>query len=63
MKYPLVRDVVAEGFPVRLTFGALDIAAQSYCHWLQAPICQRDFDNAYLVADLRNRPHDDLIFG
>ncbi len=36
MSYPLVRDLAAEGIPVRLTCGVLGHSAQAYYAWLAA---------------------------
>jgi transposase InsO family protein len=63
MKYPLVRDLAAQGFAVRLTCGVLGVAAQPYYRWLKDPICQRDLDDAYLVNELVDRHRDDPTFG
>ena len=63
MKYPLVRDLAAEGFPVRLTCGVLSIAPQPYYRWLAGPICARDLDDAYLVNALVDAHRDDPPFG
>ena len=40
MKFPLVRELADEGFPVALTCGVLGFARQSYYEWLAEPICQ-----------------------
>ena len=40
MKYPLVRELAAEGFPVRLTCGVLKLAPQPYYRWLKSPVCR-----------------------
>jgi transposase InsO family protein len=63
MKYPLVRDLADEGFPVRLTCGVLNIATQPYYRWLKRPLCQRDLNDAYLVNELVDLHHDDPTFG
>ncbi len=42
MSYPLIRDLAAEGIPVRLTCGVLGHSAQAYYAWLAAPVSQRD---------------------
>lgn len=34
MSFPLVRDMAAEGFPVRLTCGVLGFSTQAYYAWL-----------------------------
>ena len=49
MKFPLVRDLAAEGFPVRLTCGVLGFTAQAYYKWLAAPVSARDLEDAYLT--------------
>ncbi len=36
MSYPLVRDLAAEGIPVRLTCGVLGCSPQAYYAWLAA---------------------------
>ena len=33
MTYPLVRELAAEGIPVRLTCGVLGFSAQGYYKW------------------------------
>jgi transposase InsO family protein len=63
MKYPLVRDLAAEGFPVRLTCGVLELAAQPYYRWLKNPVCDRDYDDAYLANELVDLHEDDPTFG
>ncbi len=47
MSYPLVRDLAAEGIPVRLTCGVLGHSPQAYYAWLAAPVSQRDLQDAY----------------
>lgn len=63
MRYPLVRDLAAEGFPVRLTCGVLKIAPQPYYRWLRDPVCRRDLDDAHLVNALVDAHRDDPTFG
>jgi putative transposase len=43
MKFPLVRDLAAEGFPVRLTCGVLGFSAQSFYKWQTKPVSTRDY--------------------
>ncbi len=38
MSYPLVRDLAAEGIPVRLTCGVLGHSPQAYYAWLSNPV-------------------------
>ena len=40
MKFPLVRDLAAEGFPVRLTCGVLGFSTQAFCKWQAKSICR-----------------------
>ena len=42
MTYPLVRDLAAEGFPVRLTCGVLGFSAQAFYAWNKNPVTLLD---------------------
>jgi putative transposase len=63
MSYPLVRDLAAEGIPVRLTCGVLGHSTQAYYAWLRQPVSQRDLDDAYLTNALIDAHGDDPEFG
>ena len=63
MSYPLVRDLAAEGFPVRLTCGVLGFSTQGYYAWLAAPVSDRDLTDAYLTNALLDAHGDDPAFG
>ena len=64
MRYPLVRDLAAEGIPVAVTCRALKFSEQGYFRWLRTPCSRRDFDNAYLTnAAVRREDRDDPAFG
>ena len=63
MSYPLVRDLAAEGFPVRLTCGVLGFSRQAYYAWLADPVSQRDLQDAYLTNALLDAHGDDPAFG
>jgi hypothetical protein len=63
MSYPLVRDVAAEGIPVRLTCGVLGHSRQAYYAWLAQPISQRELEDAYLTNALIDAHSDDPEFG
>ena len=52
MMYPLVNDLVAEGFCVAVTCGVLGFTTQAFYKWHANPICDLDLDDAYLT----NRP-------
>ena len=63
MKFPLVRELADEGFPVALTCGVLGFARQSYYEWLTDPICERDWVDAHLANELFDLHADDPPFG
>jgi len=63
MKFPLVRDLAAEGFPVRLTCGVLGFSSQAFYKWQADPVSQRDVDDAHLVNVIRDVHGDDPEFG
>jgi putative transposase len=63
MSYPLVRDLAAEGIPVRLTCGVLGHSTQAYYAWLRQPVSQRDLEDAYLTHALVQAYEDDPEFG
>ena len=63
MSYPLVRDLAAEGIPVRLTCGVLGHSPQAYYAWLARPVSPRDLQDAYLTDALIDAHGDDPEFG
>lgn len=63
MSYPLVRDLAAEGIPVRLTCGVLGHSRQAFYAWLTNPISARELQDAYLTNDLIDAHGDDPEFG
>jgi putative transposase len=63
MSYPLVRDLAAEGIPVRLTCGVLGHSTQAYYAWLSAPVSRRDLEDAYVTNALIDAHADDPEFG
>jgi transposase InsO family protein len=63
MSYPLVRDLAAEGIPVRLICGVLGHSRQAYYAWLSDPISVREFEDAYLTNALIDAHADDPEFG
>jgi putative transposase len=60
---PLVRDLAAEGFPVRLTCGLLGFSAQAFYKWNARPVSDREWENAHLVNLIRDVHADDPEFG
>ena len=63
MSYPLVRDLAAEGIPVRLTCGVLGHSRQAYYAWLAQPVSPRELEDAYLTNALVDAYDDDPEFG
>lgn len=63
MKFPLVRDLAAEGFPVRLTCGVLGFSAQAFYKWQAHPVSDRDLDDAYVTNAIVDVHADDPEFG
>jgi len=63
MKFPLVRELAAEGFPVRLTCGVLGFSAQAFYKWCSGPVSMREWDEAHLVNAIRDVHGDDPEFG
>jgi len=63
MSYPLVRDLAAEGIPVRLTCGVLGHSPQAYYAWLASPVSRRDLEDAYLTNALIDAHDEDPEFG
>ena len=63
MTYPLVRDLAAEGFPVRLACGVLGFSTQAYYAWLKQPVGDRDLEDAYVINALVDAHGDDPAFG
>ena len=63
MSYPLVRDLAAEGFSVRLACAVLGFSFQAYYAWLRQPVSDRELDEAYVVNALIDAHGDDPAFG
>jgi transposase InsO family protein len=63
MTFPLVRDLAAEGFPVRLACGVLGFSTQAYYSWLARPVSDRDLSDAYVTNALVDAHRDDPAFG
>jgi putative transposase len=63
MKYPLVRELGADGFPVTVTCRVLKFSRKNYYRWLRSPVTRRDLENAYLTNAAIDVHHDDPIFG
>jgi len=63
MTFPLVRELAADGIPVRLTCGMLGFSTQAFYKWQADPVCSRDVDDAHLVNAIRDIHEDDPEFG
>jgi len=63
MKFPLVRELAAEGIPVAVTSRVLQFSKQGYFKWLRDPCSARDRDDAYLVNAAVDVHRDDPEFG
>jgi hypothetical protein len=63
MKYPLVRELAADGFPVTVTCRVLKFSTKNYYRWLRRPATPRDLENAYLTNAAIDAHHDDPVFG
>jgi len=63
MKFPLVQELAAEGFPVRLTCGVLGFSTQAFYKWWADPVSEREWNDAHLVNVIRDVHDDDPEFG
>src|SRR5438445_10571920 len=63
MMFPLVRDLAAEGIPVRLTCGVLGFSPQAFYKWQTRPCSARDLDDAHVTNAIVDVHADDPEFG
>lgn len=63
MMFPLVRDLAAEGVPVRVTCGVLGFSPQAFYKWLRRPCSDRDWADAHAINALVDVHADDPEFG
>jgi putative transposase len=63
MKYPLVLDLAADGYPVTVTCRVLKFSKQAFYKWKKNPVTNRDWDEAHLVNVARDAHIDDPTFG
>jgi putative transposase len=63
MMFPLVRDLAAEGIPVRLTCGVLGFSPQAFYKWRARPCSPRVLEEARLVNAIVDVHADDPEFG
>jgi putative transposase len=62
MRFPLVLDLAADGFPVAVTCRALGFTPQAFYKW-HNPVSQRDRDDTHLIDAARDIHDDDPAFG
>jgi putative transposase len=63
MMFPLVRDLAAEGVPVRLACGVLGFSAQAFYKWRSRPVSDRDWADAHTLNAIVDIHADDPEFG
>jgi transposase InsO family protein len=63
MKFPLVRDLAAAGFPVRLICGVLGFSTQAFYRWQARPYSDRDWADAHTINAIVDVHADDPEFG
>src|SRR3712207_4792259 len=63
MMFPLVRDLAAVRFPVRLICGILGFSPQAYYKWLDRPVSDRDWADAHTINALLDAHGEDPEFG
>jgi putative transposase len=63
MRYPLVRDLAADGVPVAVTCRVLGFSKQAFYQWCRDPVPQRDWDEAHLINAALDIHRDDPAFG
>jgi transposase InsO family protein len=63
MMFPLVRDLAAEGIPVRLTCGVLGVSPQAFYKWRARPVSDRDWADAHTTNTIVDVHADDPEFG
>jgi transposase InsO family protein len=63
MKFPLVLDLAAEGFSVRLTCGVLGFSTQAFYKWRARPVSDRDWADAHTTNTIIDVHADDPEFG
>jgi putative transposase len=63
MSYPLVRELTAEGIPVRLTCRVLGFSPQAFYQWRANPVSDRDWSDAHVLNSIVEIHADDPEFG
>lgn len=63
MRFPLVLDLAANGFPVAVTCRVRGFTPRAFYKWRQNPVSQHDWDDAHLIEAARDIHGDDPAFG
>lgn len=63
MRYPLVLDLAADGFPVAVTCRVLGFSKQGFYRWLAAPVTDREWNDAHLINTAMDIHDADPAFG
>ena len=63
MRYPLVLDLAADGFPVAVTCRVLGFSKQGFYRWLAAPVTDREWNDAHLINTAMEIHEADPAFG
>ncbi|WP_448629555.1 IS3 family transposase [Cellulomonas soli] len=65
--FPLVREMAAAGarirVPVAVACRVLGLSTQGYYKWLKNPVCDRDWDDAHVLAAIYEIHGDDATLG
>ena len=63
MKFPLVRNLAAEGFPVTVTCGVPGFSTQAFYKWRAPPVSDRDWADAHAFNAIVDIHADNPEFG
>ncbi|WP_460524419.1 IS3 family transposase, partial [Humibacter antri] len=63
MMYPLVEELAVSGIPVTVSCRVLKLSRQPYYRWLQRPVTDREYVEAYRANALFDAHQDDPEFG
>ncbi len=63
MRFPLVLDLVADGFPVAVTCRVLGFSKQGFYAWRAAPVTDRDWADAHIINAALDIHRGDPGFG
>jgi len=63
MKFPLVRDLAAEGVPVAVTCRVMGFSKQAYFKWRKEPVTNRDWEDAHVTCLALKAHQNDPQFG